>query len=97
MNDTEAVRAEELFEPKIVTNNPTPAKPIAAPSEIAETEQNRFERILSRSEFKPLKAVLIHLGADSLAMNAALITTNSYQMFLEQKAGLPGHCVEANP
>jgi hypothetical protein len=47
-----------------------------------ETEQQRFERILSRSEFKPLKAVFDNLGKDSTAMNAALITTNSYQMFL---------------
>ena len=47
-----------------------------------ETEAQRFDRILSRVEFKTLKAVFDNLGKDSTAMNAALITTNSYQMFL---------------
>jgi hypothetical protein len=58
------------------------AKPNPAPPEIAETEAGRFERILARNEFKPLKAVLEHLGTNSAGMNAALITTNSYQGFL---------------
>ncbi len=65
-----------------MTNNPTLAKPAPAPLELAETDQNRFDRILSRSEFKPLKAVFDKLGSDSTMMNAALITTNCYQMFL---------------
>jgi hypothetical protein len=65
-----------------VTDKPAITKPAPAPPEVAETEQERFDRILSRAEFKPLKAVLIHLGANSVGMNAALITTNSYQMFL---------------
>jgi hypothetical protein len=67
---------------KIVTNKPTTINPIPAPPEIAETEPKRFDRILARTEFKPLKAVLDHLGGGSAGMNAALITTNSYQMFL---------------
>ena len=67
---------------KFVTNKPPIAKSNATPPEIAETEQSRFDRILARAEFKPLKAVFDKLGADSSAMNAALITTNSYQMFL---------------
>ena len=46
------------------------------------TEPQRFDRILSRAEFKPLKAVFDHLGADAAAKIAALITTNTYQMFL---------------
>jgi hypothetical protein len=58
-----------------------PIAPIAHPP-TDETEQQRFERILLRGEFKPLKAVFDNLGKDSTAMNAALITTNSYQMFL---------------
>lgn len=65
-----------------MTDKPAITKPAPAPPKVAETEQDRFDRILSRPEFKPLKAVLVHLGADSLGMNAALITTNSYQMFL---------------
>jgi hypothetical protein len=65
-----------------VTNKPVIAKPIHAPPPIAETEPNRFDRILLRTEFKPLKAVFDHLGFDSPAKLAALITTNSYRMFL---------------
>ena len=66
-----------------MTNKTATIKPAPAPpEEIAETDQNRFDRILSRSEFKPLKAVFDKLGSDSTMMNAALITTNSYQMFL---------------
>ena len=67
-----------------MTNNPTLTKPAPAPAplEIAETDQIRFDRILSRPEFKPLKGVLDNLGSNSTMMNAALITTNSYQMFL---------------
>lgn len=49
---------------------------------VEETEAQRFDRILLRAEFKTLKAVLDNLGKDSTAMNAAIITTNSYQMFL---------------
>ena len=66
-----------------MTNKTATIKPAPAPpEEIAETDQNRFDRILSRTEFKPLKAVFDKLGSDSTMMNAALITTNSYQMFL---------------
>ncbi len=67
-----------------MTNKPAIAKPIAAATDAAETDHERYDRILSRAEFKPLKAVLIHLGADSAKMNAALVTTNSYQMFLNK-------------
>ena len=48
----------------------------------SETEPQRFERILSHDEFKPLKAVFENLGMTVPAMLAAVITTNSYQMFL---------------
>jgi len=47
-----------------------------------ETEVQRFDRVLTRTEFAPLKAVIGQLGISSLLMNAALITTNSYPMFL---------------
>ena len=56
--------------------------PVANPTAEKETEPQRFERILARAEFKPLKAVFDHLGADSATKIAALITTNTYQMFL---------------
>jgi len=47
-----------------------------------ESEQQRFERILSRGQFKPLKAVFDNLGTSVSLMQAAIVTTNSYQMFL---------------
>jgi len=49
---------------------------------VSETEQQRFERILSRDRFKPLKAVFDNLGMAVPVMQGAIITTNSYQMFL---------------
>ena len=52
------------------------------PSPASETEQQRFERILLRPQFKPLKAVFENLGISVPLMQAAIITTNSYQMFL---------------
>jgi hypothetical protein len=57
---------------------------VAAPAIIvaAETEQGRFARILIRPQFKPLKDVLDKLGVESPLLIAAIITTNSYPMFL---------------
>jgi len=49
---------------------------------VGETEPQRFGRILSRDRFKPLKAVLDTLGIAIPMMQAAIITTNSYQLFL---------------
>jgi hypothetical protein len=65
-----------------VTKKPAIIKQGADPIQAGETELQRFDRVLARAEFKPLKTVFDHLGADSAAMNAALITTNSYPMFL---------------
>jgi len=65
-----------------VNNKTAIAKPISTPPPIAETESNRFDRVLLRAEFRPLKAVFDQLGRDRPAMIAALITTNSYQMLL---------------
>ena len=48
----------------------------------SETEPQRFERILLRPQFKPLKAVFDSLGIAVPVMHAAIVTTNSYQMFL---------------
>ncbi|MGD0252800.1 MAG: hypothetical protein ABSC01_08900 [Verrucomicrobiota bacterium] len=56
--------------------------PAANQPAISETEQQRFERILSRDQFKPLKAVFDNLGIAIPVMQGAIITTNSYQMFL---------------
>ena len=62
--------------------NQTTVAPAANPSAMNETEQQRFERILSRDQFKPLKAVFDNLGIAVPMMRGAIITTNSYQMFL---------------
>jgi hypothetical protein len=47
-----------------------------------ESDPERFDRVLSRAEFKPLKDVFAHLGVDSAMLNAAIVTTNSYPTFL---------------
>src|ERR1035437_532226 len=60
---------------------PAPA-PVASPAHDKETEPQRFDRILLRAEFKPLKAVFDHLNGDNITKVAAIITTNTYQMFL---------------
>jgi hypothetical protein len=49
-----------------------------------ETEQHRFNRILSRDQFKPLKAILDELRRDGAAMYGAIVTTNSYPNFLSK-------------
>jgi hypothetical protein len=72
-----------------VTNKPAltkhnPAHTAPASPETVETDLVRFERILSRPEFKSLKEVFDALGVDTALMNAALITTNSHQMFLNK-------------
>jgi hypothetical protein len=61
---------------------PEPIAPATKLPPATETEQQRFERILSRPQFKPLKAVFENLGTSAPVMQAAIITTNSYQMFL---------------
>jgi hypothetical protein len=61
---------------------PEAIAPAASQPPVSETEQQRFERILSRGQFKPLKAVFDNLGMAVLMMQGAIITTNSYQMFL---------------
>lgn len=59
----------------------TGAPPIEHPP-ADETEQQRFDRVLSRDEFKSLKAIFDNLGTTGTAMNTAIVTTNSYQTFL---------------
>lgn len=59
-----------------------PTVPSVKETAVKETDPQRFERILTRAEFKPLKAVLDHVGTDNTVRTDAIITTNSYQMFL---------------
>jgi hypothetical protein len=63
---------------------PEAIAPVASPPAASETEQQRFERILMRPQFKPLKAVFDNLGVAVPLMHGAIITTNSYQMFLSK-------------
>jgi len=65
-----------------MTKKPAATASAAHQPPVDETEQQRFERILSRGQFKPLKGVFDHLGIAVSAMLAAIITTNSYQIFL---------------
>lgn len=53
----------------------------AVPATI-ETDEQRFGRILQRPPLKPLKDVLDNLGVRVAVMREAILTTNSYQMFL---------------
>lgn len=57
-------------------------KTVAAPAVAAETEHERFSRILSRPQFKPVKDVLDKLGVEITGLFAAIVTTNAYPMFL---------------
>ncbi len=56
------------------TNNAVPAT--------IETDEQRFGRILQRPPLKPLKDVLDNLAVRVAVMREAILTTNSYQMFL---------------
>jgi hypothetical protein len=57
------------------------APPVETPAN-GESESQRFDRVLLRTEFKPLKAVFDNLGLAGPVIHAAIVTTNSYQMFL---------------
>jgi hypothetical protein len=61
---------------------PETTAPATSPPAVRENDQQRFERILSRAEFKPLRDVLNQLGTTVPMMQGAIITTNSYAMFL---------------
>ncbi|MSU58191.1 MAG: hypothetical protein EXS35_08425 [Pedosphaera sp.] len=65
-----------------MTKNPTATRPAPDQSAAIETDQQRFARILLRPQFKQLKAVFDQLGVAVALMQGAIITTNSYQMFL---------------
>jgi hypothetical protein len=61
---------------------PATIAPSTGEPTVGETEPQRFGRILARDRFKPLKAVLDSLGIAIPMMQAAIITTNSYELFL---------------
>jgi hypothetical protein len=67
---------------RFMITKPEPVAPTANQPPVSETAGQRFERILLRPPFKPLKAVFDKLGIAIPLMHGAIITTNSYQMFL---------------
>jgi len=61
----------------------TVARPVTPPP-ASETEEVRFERVLARDSFKPLKAVFAQLNAALPAMREAIVTTYCYENFLSK-------------
>ncbi|MGO8838998.1 MAG: hypothetical protein ACLQAH_12225 [Limisphaerales bacterium] len=57
-------------------------RPIPVQLPAGETEPQQFGRILSQAQFKPLKAIFDELHGDATVMRGAIVTTNSYPMFL---------------
>jgi len=91
MNDNERApahrsRTKAPFPTKyLMTKKPattTAIKPIPDQLPAGETEQQQFGRILSQPQFKPLKAIINELHADTAVMRGAIVTTNSYPNFL---------------
>ena len=70
------------FDRFFMLKKPAAVAPAASQSPASETDQQRFERILARAHFKPLKGVFDSLGITVPVMQGAIITTNSYQNFL---------------
>jgi hypothetical protein len=67
-----------------MAKKPATSAPISDPPPVSETAEQHFDRVLSRDQFKTLKAVLDELQMDATAMHAAIVTTNSYQNFLSK-------------
>jgi hypothetical protein len=61
---------------------PKASVPAAKLPPVAETDEQRFARILLRPQFKPLKGVIDNLALAVPVMLPAIITTNTYQGFL---------------
>jgi hypothetical protein len=62
-----------------------PKKPTTISEPVAEeTDTQRFERILSRSDFRPLKALFGNLHAAIMVMQEAIVTTGTYRNFLDK-------------
>jgi hypothetical protein len=63
---------------------PAPIAPTTGRPTVSETTEQRFQRILSRAEFQPLKAVLDNLRVAVSLMYESIVATNCYQMFLSK-------------
>jgi hypothetical protein len=88
MNDNDRApvwpsRTKAPFPTKIfMIKKPATVKPMPDPPPADETQQQHFDRILSRDQFKPLKAILTELRRGGDVMHGAIVTTNSYSNFL---------------
>jgi hypothetical protein len=80
-----------------MTKNPETTGPITGQPLSVETKQQKFERVLSREQFKPLKAILdsLHIGGEVVreAVDAAnsypeLLTRLGYSLVLEKQIHL---------
>jgi hypothetical protein len=79
----ELSQPESPFPNKIfMTNKPAHGRPKPEKPAADETEQQRFDRVLGLTQFKPLKAILDSLRLDGALLRGALATTNSYPDFL---------------
>ncbi len=58
--------------------------PLPDVTQVTETVEQHFDRLLSHDQFKILKAVLDQLHMDAAAMHGAIVTTNSYRNFLSK-------------
>lgn len=76
-------RARNHFPSKVITIMSKKTTVISAPS-VEETEAQRFVRILSRSDFKPLKALMDNLQAPVMVLQEATVTTGTYRNFLDK-------------
>jgi hypothetical protein len=75
-------RIDKDLHEDFMLKKPAPIAPPPSQPVVIETAEQRFQRILSRAEFKPLKAVLDNLQAAVPLMHEAIVATNCYQMFL---------------
>ena len=73
---------EKVSDRNLMIKTPEASAPVIHQPPASETEQQRFERILLRPQFKPLKGVFDNLGTAVPVIQAAIITTNSYELFL---------------
>jgi hypothetical protein len=68
------------FPSKVITIMPQKTTAITA----EETDAQRFVRILSRSDFKPLQALFDNLRVAVMVMQDAIVTTGTYRNFLDK-------------
>jgi hypothetical protein len=71
---------ENRFPSKVITIMPQKPTVIRA----VETDAQRFIRILSRSDFKPLQALFDNLRVAVMVMQDAILTTGTYRNFLDK-------------